>query len=161
LVAASPVAADTFTDSGKKELKSELQEAQKKEQAAATFDWGWDLAFKIVLLVIAVLTTAGTGYAGTFAANAAPRWLRISNFVLAGLTTALGTFISQLDLTGKQTLHLRKVSAYQYLADEVAYTSPDKQTFLAQLQRVRETNDSAALLIVRETPKAAKPNGEQ
>jgi hypothetical protein len=147
-VSAPALYADSFTPQEKQNLQQELRNDQSVEQSLANYDRVWDLVLKILVLVIAVLTTVGTGYAGTFATDALPRWLRIANFALASITASLGTLVSQLDLQGGQSVHQRKATALQYLADTVQYTDPDKQSFLTQVQRVREATDPKQLVLV-------------
>ncbi len=154
LIAVYPVKAEPFTAAQRDTLAKELQDAQSTEQAAVDYDRCWDVWLKVIVLLIAVLTAVGTGYAGTYSGVGAPGWLRIVNFSFAALTAGLGTLVSQLDLTAKQINHQRKASTFQHLADVVQYTEPNRQMFLDELRMVRESTDPNQPLILQSTQQA-------
>jgi cytochrome c556 len=136
------VPAASFSPEERADLLKEIKEEQTQVAKYARINHGWDVFFKVVLLLLSVTAVVGAGCAATYGNEQVPRWLRVFNIASTGLVTLLSGFANtDFNLSQRRALCQKKADAFHESAQLLRYTDPDKEQFLKKLESIRALND--------------------
>ena len=137
---------NTFTDEERAKYEQELVGFSDEAKRYVGVNRGWDIAFKVLLLIIAILAIIGAAVAATYEKEPLPSSLKILNVATTGLTTLLGGFaFSQFNFANRQAVWQKKQNMFITLRHQLLFTNPDKHVFITQVETVRnmpETNST-------------------
>jgi Na+-transporting methylmalonyl-CoA/oxaloacetate decarboxylase gamma subunit len=135
---------NTFTAEERAEYAQELVRLSDEAKRYVEVNRGWDIAFKVLLLIIAILAIIGAAVAATYEKEPLPSSLKILNVVTTGLATLLGGFaFSQFNFANRQAVWQKKQNMYITLRHQLLYTNPDKRVFITQVKTVREIDETS------------------
>src|SRR5215472_17610375 len=102
--------AEPFEPEGKSKLVTELQQQQAEAHNWALYNQGWDLCFKIALLLLGILSAVGAALVGAFWKDSKPPfWLTVGNIIVGAAITGLTAFaFSQLNFPARAELYRKK-----------------------------------------------------
>lgn len=146
VIAPQSLAQDSFSQEQKADEIKKLQADIEYSKRMAGVNQGWDITFKIALLVLAIAAAGGTAYLASLGQVTAPSWLKISNLVLTSATAALTTFAyTQFDFAKRQTVWRERAVQLESCQDSLRYLNPNPEKFLGQVKDIRKWGDSTAV----------------
>jgi hypothetical protein len=146
LVAPQSLAQDSFSQEQKADEIKKLQTDIDHSRKIAGVNQGWDISFKVALLVLAIAAAGGTAYLAALGQVTPPSWLKISNLVLTSATAALSTFAyTQFDFAKRQTVWRERTVQLESCQDALRYLNPNPEEFLRQVKDIRKWGDSTAV----------------
>jgi hypothetical protein len=81
LLICSSAFAEPFTPEQKANMQNELHEQIQSSEGWAQFNQGWDISFKVALLVIGILSTVGATLAGAVFKQSSPVLLTVGKYL--------------------------------------------------------------------------------
>jgi len=143
LLSAGVTSGEPFDPDSKSKLEAEVTLVRDSARYWAHYNEAWDLTFKVLLLVLGILSAVGAALAGTIWRNSPPPWLTVGNIVVGAAITALTAFaFTQLNFPARAQTYERKYSALQGLLLDLRFSNPDRTKFLQSLTVVYTWNDS-------------------
>jgi hypothetical protein len=134
-----------FTPQERVSLSEEIKPHISKVEGYVEQNRFWDIICKVGLMLVTLIATGSSAYAATFAANAAPLWLRIANPFLAALATGIAVFVNtDFNFSQRQQNQQRKAETLIGLLFALKYTDQDKDQFVARLNDVLAWGDRYA-----------------
>ena len=140
----APAQSETFTSAETEELKTQLEAELGRATYWRRINGAWDLTFKIVLLILGVVSATDAGLIATiWKTGSPPRWAIILNLVVGVLITALAGFANaQVNFSARTEIYRKKETALRILIDALKYLNPERLAFLKLMQEVYSWNDS-------------------
>jgi hypothetical protein len=139
----APARSETFTSAETEELKTQLEAELKRAAYWGRVNCAWDLTFKVVLLILGVVSATDAGLIATiWKAGSPPRWATIINIVVGVLIAALAGFATaQVNFSARTEIYRKKEVALQMMIDALKYLKPEKAVFFRALQEIYSWND--------------------
>ena len=145
-ISPSALAEESFSQEQKQEESAKLRAEIEESKTNSSINQGWDITFKIGLLVIALVALGGSGYAATFDKTITPGWLKAANIFATGAIAALSTFSStQLDFSKRQAVWRERAIQLESCEDALKYLNPNKEDFLRQTKTIITYGDKTVL----------------
>jgi hypothetical protein len=140
----SPTRSEFFTPDQTEKLKREIEDELKKAVRWGSVNCAFDLIFKVVLLILGIVSATDAGLIATiWKTGSPPRWATILNIVVGVLIAALAGFATaQVNFSARTDIYRKKETALRILIDALKYLNPDKAVFLKALQEIYSWNDS-------------------
>src|SRR5271166_163592 len=139
----APARSETFTSAETEELKTQLEAELKRAAYWGRVNCVWDLTFKVVLLILGVVSATDAGLIATiWKTGSPPRWATITNIVVGVLIAALAGFATaQVNFSARTEIYRKKEVALQMMIDALKYFKPVKVVFFRTLQEIYSWND--------------------
>jgi uncharacterized integral membrane protein len=133
-----------FTDREVTDLTNQLKTELKRAAHLGFINSTWDLIFKVVLLILGVISATDAGLIATvWKTGSPPAWATIANIVVGVLITALAGFATaQVNFSARTEVYRKKEIALQMMMDTLKYVRPQKLVFFRTLQEIYSWNDS-------------------
>jgi hypothetical protein len=130
-----------FSKDESERLANELEPQIVEALHWSSYNQGWDIAFRVALLILGLATVMCSGIA-TSHLHPDPRPWSLTSTVLAGASALLSAFaFSDFRFVQRQRLWRRKADALSSLRVELLYANPEKTSFLDRLAIVRSWGD--------------------
>ena len=130
-----------FTDAAKTQLADELIAETKQAVEIANYNKGWDIGFRVGLLLLGLTTVVCSGIATSDLFTNPKPWSLVST-ILAGVSSALSAFaLAEFGFSKRQRVWEKKSNLLRSMRDELRFSDPDEEAFRKRLERVRELND--------------------
>jgi hypothetical protein len=135
---------DFFSDQEKQQLLHDLRDWWNQADHWYHFNSGWDLAFKVGLLVLALLSVvAATTIAIRYKDRPAPSGLSIFNASVAALVTAISAFaFTTINFAARAVTYETKRNEYGAIIDELTYFRPKKSEIFNKLHTIHSWSDN-------------------
>jgi hypothetical protein len=142
-VAPAPAQPETFTSAETEELKTQLEAELGRAAYWRRVNGAWDLTFKVVLLILGVVSATDAGLIATmWKTGSPPRWATITNIIVGVLITALAGFATaQVNFSARTEIYRKKETALRTMIDALKYLKPEKALFIRALQEIYSWND--------------------
>jgi hypothetical protein len=139
--------AEPFDQDSKSKLEKELTEVKATADYWVKTYEAWDVFFKILLVILGILSSVGATLAGTIWKDSTPPWLTVTSVVIGATITGLTAFaFSQLNFPARAQLYESKYSAADGLLLDLRFANPppDSKDFLPALTTVYSWNDASS-----------------
>jgi uncharacterized integral membrane protein len=148
-----PARSETFTSTEIEDLTTQLKVQLKRAAKMMKINYSWDLIFKVVLLILGVISATDAGLIATiWKTGSPPTWATIINIVVGVLITALAGFATaQVNFSARTEIYRKKEFALQMMIDALKYFKPERTVFFRALQEIYSWDDSTPATV--QTPK--------
>ncbi|SRR5713101_5452650 len=135
---------DSFTPEQTQALLSDLAKWWNEADRWAHFNQSWDLGFKVLLLLLAVISAiAAATIATKYRQSAAPSWLSIFNTSASAIVAVFSAFaFSQIDFASRQRTYETKRNEFGGIIDELKYFAPKKTEIFEKLRAIHSWSDT-------------------
>ncbi len=130
-----------FTKDEREGLAKELEPQIAEALHWSSYNQGWDIRFRVVVLILGLATVVCSGVATSNLYQDPKPW-SLTSTVLAGVSALLSGFaFKDFSFSRRQRLWRRKGDALSSLRVELLFADPEKKSFLDRLAIVRNWGD--------------------
>lgn len=135
----------SFDKPAKEQLAVELQAEVELARKWARYNQGWDIGFRVGLLLLGIATVVCSGIATSELYENPKPWSLVST-ILAGISAALSGFaFTDFSFSKRQRVWDKKANLLRALRDELRFSEPEEEGFRKRLEEVRSLGDHSDL----------------
>ena len=130
-----------FSDSSKTSLTAEIGTDIETARHFAGYNQGWDIAFRVGILLIGLATVVCSGIA-TSDIFKDPKPLSLMSTILGRMSAALSAFaFTDFSFSKRQRVWEKKSNLLRSLSDQLRFSNPEEEPFRKRLDEVRAYGD--------------------
>lgn len=133
-----------FTSEDKQRLLQEVLKWMDEADRWARFNQAWDVAFKVVILVLAVLATIVAALiAAKYKESAPPLYLTVYNLSASAVIAALSGFaFTQFDFPARQRTYETKRNSFRNVSNDLQWGDLKRGEVMQALRTIHSWDDT-------------------